>query len=213
MKIKSSELTGLRKLARAFTLIEMIGVLAVIAILAALLIPKVFGAINDARINSAVVGAQTVKTALIDHYGKYGRWDSVNGTVMGSFAMPFGGYDTNVLMAESLLEKPFTTKVGTNSWIEVDPCPPDNTSVSGSASSGFNLSGNGTASETSGQYLVQAVITSVTESDAQAISQRIDGPSLSIVGTNGVPDYKGRVKYAAPGSDGTTTVYIYLAHH
>jgi prepilin-type N-terminal cleavage/methylation domain-containing protein len=213
MKLKSSEITGLRKLARAFTLIEMIGVLAVIAILAALLIPKVFGAINDARINSAVVGAQTVKTALIDHYGKYGRWDSVNGTVMPSFGTPFGGYDTNVLMAESLLEKPFATKVGTNSWIEVDACPAANTTVTGGPGTGYNLSGNGTTSETSGQYVVEAVITSVTEADAQAISQRIDGPALSVVGTNGVPDYRGRVKYGAPGPDGTTTVYIYLAHH
>src|SRR5437763_12212905 len=98
MKIKSSALTGLRKFAKAFTLIEMIGVLAVIAILAALLIPKVFGAINDARINSAVVGAQTVKTALVDHYGKYGRWDSLNGVVISPFTPPINGYDTNVLM-------------------------------------------------------------------------------------------------------------------
>src|SRR6266436_5262795 len=35
----------------AFTLIEMIGVLAVIAVLAALLIPKIFESINSARLN------------------------------------------------------------------------------------------------------------------------------------------------------------------
>src|SRR5215831_15216783 len=132
MKIKSSEMTGLRRLAKAFTLIEMIGVLAVIAILAALLIPKVFSAINDARINSAVVGCQTVKTALVDHYGKYGRWDCTNGTVLNSFSTPYVGYDTNVLMIESLLEKPFLTKVGTNSWIEVQPCPAAGAAVDGS---------------------------------------------------------------------------------
>src|SRR5215470_16307586 len=37
---------------RGFTLIEMIGVLAVIAILAALLVPKIFEAINNARVNN-----------------------------------------------------------------------------------------------------------------------------------------------------------------
>ena len=63
---------------RGFTLIEMIGVLAVIAILAALLIPKVFNAINDANINTAVVGAQTVKTAVVDSYAKNGGFDMMN---------------------------------------------------------------------------------------------------------------------------------------
>ncbi len=48
---------------QAFTLIEMIGVLAVIAILAAVLIPKVFSAINNARVNNAAMSVQTVKTA------------------------------------------------------------------------------------------------------------------------------------------------------
>ena len=38
-----------RRQSKAFTLIEMIGVLAVIAILAALLIPKIFNAINSAQ--------------------------------------------------------------------------------------------------------------------------------------------------------------------
>src|SRR5437867_12732923 len=49
----------LRRRAGAFTLIEMIRVLAVIAILAALLIRKVFNAINDARINNACVSLNT----------------------------------------------------------------------------------------------------------------------------------------------------------
>ncbi len=48
---------------KAFTLIEMIGVLAVIGILAALLVPKIFEAINNARINSTAVSIATIKTA------------------------------------------------------------------------------------------------------------------------------------------------------
>ncbi len=215
MKIKSSEITGLRRVAQAFTLIEMIGVLAVIAILAALLIPKVFGAINDARINSAVVGCQTVKTALVDHYGKFGRWDCTNGVVLPSFATPFSGYDTNVLMVESLLDKPFVTKVGTNSVIQVRSCVAATAAVDGTAA-GYNLSGNAAGNnEATGQYVIEAVIYNVAESDAQAISQRIDGQSLSTAGvTPGGADLLGRVKYAAPtgGAGGVTTVYVYLAH-
>src|SRR5260370_30670083 len=57
-----------------FTLIEMIGVLAVIAILAAVLIPKVFEAINNARVNNAAMTINAVKTACIDHYAKFGSF-------------------------------------------------------------------------------------------------------------------------------------------
>src|SRR5215813_2019998 len=66
---------------RAFTLIEMIGVLAVIAILAALLIPKIFEAINNARVNNAAVSYNSVKTALADHYAKHGSLTSSNGVL------------------------------------------------------------------------------------------------------------------------------------
>src|SRR5213079_1357914 len=61
-----------QKLLQGFTLIEMIGVLAVIAILASMLIPKIFEAINSARINNTVQSYNAIKTAVMDHYGKYG---------------------------------------------------------------------------------------------------------------------------------------------
>ena len=68
MKIRSNK----HRVSQAFTLIEMIGVLAVIAILASMLIPKIFEAINSARINNTVQSYNAIKTAVMDHYGKYG---------------------------------------------------------------------------------------------------------------------------------------------
>ena len=95
---------------RAFTLIEMIGVLAVIAILAALLIPKVFNAINDARVNNVIVSYETIKTAVTDHYGKCG---ALNLTTNGAPCTPgqLAAYDTGVLLPEGLIDKPFTVKI------------------------------------------------------------------------------------------------------
>src|SRR5216117_1013157 len=69
-----------KKEAKAFTLIEMIGVLAVIAILASLLIPKIFEAINNARINNALISYNTVKAACMDHYAKFGAIDKTTGS-------------------------------------------------------------------------------------------------------------------------------------
>src|SRR5580700_8552874 len=95
----------------AFTLIEMIGVLAVIAILAALLIPKVFDAISNARVNNAAVSLETMRTAITDHYGKYGLLNTIGGTnPINTF--PYPNYDV-AMMTEGLLDKPFAVKIGT----------------------------------------------------------------------------------------------------
>src|ERR1022692_5347507 len=106
MNCNPNQNSGLRRQeVRAFTLIEMIGVLAVIAILASLLIPKVFSAISQARVNGVTISTDTVKTALVDHYGRYGNFDQLFGTNgVGKFnGGIYGGYDTNILMIKQLL--------------------------------------------------------------------------------------------------------------
>src|SRR5829696_4527544 len=99
---------------KAFTLIEMIGVLAVIAILAALLIPKIFEAINNARIANAAISVNTVKTAIADHYAKFGSLVKTTGgaAVALSAATPAIKTDFDgLLLTESFIDKPFDTKI------------------------------------------------------------------------------------------------------
>src|SRR5438552_14454302 len=111
-----------RRQRSAFTLIEMIGVLAVIAILASLLIPKIYEAINNARINNAIVSYNTVKTAVADHYAKFGALNSQAGTNFNIAAdLRSTNYDIGVLLMEGFLDKPFLTKVGTSSQIQLLP--------------------------------------------------------------------------------------------
>src|SRR5439155_16411112 len=123
MKVSSRKTNPVKNpKAGAFTLIEMIGVLAVIAILAALLIPKVFTAISNARVNNAAVSCQTVKTALADHYAKFGSIpvDGSSGTPT-NLTLPALAYDT-VLLKEGFLDKAFAVKIGdgtTNTTIKV----------------------------------------------------------------------------------------------
>jgi len=78
MRIDALSKTG----AKGFTLIEMIGVLAMIAILASMLIPKIYEAINSARISNALISYNTIKTALTDHFAKYGALLSSNGNAL-----------------------------------------------------------------------------------------------------------------------------------
>src|SRR5438045_3145137 len=91
-----------RKSSQGFTLIEMIGVLAVIAILASMLIPKIFEAINSARINNTVQSYNAIKTAVLDHYGKYGAINFVGVPAPGAVttAAQLAAYDRQVLLPE-----------------------------------------------------------------------------------------------------------------
>lgn len=57
-----------------FTLMEMLGVLAVIAILASAATPKIFEAIRDAKVATFVEDINTVKTAVASYYKDTGTF-------------------------------------------------------------------------------------------------------------------------------------------
>src|SRR5207247_9928421 len=101
-----------RKSKQGFTLIEMIGVLAVIAILASMLIPKIFEAINSARINNTVQSYNSIKTAVMDHYGKYGAINVVGpAPVAAASTAQMTNHDNSIILPEALVDKPFVARV------------------------------------------------------------------------------------------------------
>ena len=57
----------------AFTLIEMIGVLAIIGILAAVVAPRVIESIRDAKVTSAISSVNAAKSATLNYYQRYDR--------------------------------------------------------------------------------------------------------------------------------------------
>ena len=57
-----------------FTLMEMIGVMAVIAILASAATPKIFEAIEDGKVTAYLAEANSLKLATMEYYKDTGRW-------------------------------------------------------------------------------------------------------------------------------------------
>ena len=182
--------------AAAFTLIEMVGVLAVIALLAAILVPKVFSAINNARYSNTVSSINSVKTAATDYFGKYGRFGEIGGA---KFSTTSSNAWDKVLVAENFLERPFDTRLGDTPAIKVV------TSSGTTPGTGSCFALNGVDAIPSGSSVVVATIDNVLAADALELSKRVDGDNLSAT-NSAAADTLGRVTYPAGG--GTVTIYL-----
>ena len=206
MKINSRLINRARsRRNQGFTLIEMIGVIAVIAILAAMLVPKIFEAINNARVNNAAMSCQTVNIV-------------------------FDG----ILLGEGFLDKPFATKIGdglAGTTVRVDlaeaaaTAPAASTGAGGAGDASYTLDGGTTAAtfnKATGSAVVHAIITGVSLNDARDLNTRIDGTEAAL-GEGNTPaggdtsdatatDLAGRVKYKFTAGSATTTMYVYLTH-
>lgn len=210
MKIQNQQNTN--KALKGFTLIEMIGVLAIIAILASLLIPKVFQAINDSRVNNAVSSYNSLKAAAAEHYGKWGKFATASGVGLTN---TLEDWDKVVLLAEQRIDKPFAVRIGdgkigfaaTGTRVRATSIAANLTgALIAQTNATYSLDGSGTNNVT-GTYAIEAIIPAVLETDAKDLNDRIDGPNL---GTTNKIDTLGKVKYDCSSGEGT--VYIYVAH-
>jgi prepilin-type N-terminal cleavage/methylation domain-containing protein len=64
---------------KGFTLLEVVVVLAVVAILAAILVPTIAKNIDDSKLAKAVNETQVIAAALATFYKDVGRWPTSNG--------------------------------------------------------------------------------------------------------------------------------------
>lgn len=173
----------------AFTMVEMVGVLAVIAILASLLTPKIFSAINEARVSAAAGSLDSVKAATVSYYSKNGY-------------LPTNSAFDTVLVTGEFLERPFQCKLGSGEAVVGVG------GQGGPSAGGYKLDGLANMTATAATT-VECIITNVAVADAWELSKLMDGTDLSAP-TGATNDLKGRVEYSH--SSGSGNVYIYLGH-
>ncbi|GJL54771.1 MAG: hypothetical protein NPIRA02_19030 [Nitrospirales bacterium] len=99
-----------------FTLIEMIGVLAVIAIFVALLLPKVFEIMAESKTNAVVAAVALYKTAIVKYYADIGSVLPLDAN--GEPAVETTGDSANPLSlpARLVLDASDPLNTGVNGW-------------------------------------------------------------------------------------------------
>jgi hypothetical protein len=157
------------------------------------------------------ISCQTVKTAALEHYGKFLSFASSNGTPF-TLGAPFTNFD-GLLMAEGLLDKRFTAPMASSAFIQLRSASSLSGTVSVSDSSGYDLDGDGDNDIVGAQYLIEAVLYDVSDTDALQINERIDGSSLSEELGNSGKDVKGRVIYDHDAGPHPRELRVYITHY
>lgn len=86
-------LAKLKKEEKGFTLVELIVVIAIIGILAAILMPRFFGFTDNARESAVIAEAKSIRSLTETYYASHGDYPVVN-AVTGGFQVQTGGTTT-----------------------------------------------------------------------------------------------------------------------
>lgn len=209
-----------------FSLIEMIGVLAIIAILVAVVLPKVFSTIASSRVTHAASSITTVRSAVTEFAGKYGTLPTTNGNSrIDDLLVAAGFLDTRIALkiGTKPSDPPIAGATWTNSagtWSSSGGSNQNSQSritslISNTANpataNGRNFQLDGSTDLPAGARVVAAVIRNCTGSEALELSQRLDGDNFSEADATTADD-RGRVVYNTPSGAGITNAYVYIVH-
>jgi prepilin-type N-terminal cleavage/methylation domain-containing protein len=178
-----------------FTLIEMIGVLAIIGILASVVAPRVIESIRDAKVTSAVASVSAAKTAAIGYYQRYDNFpldtETVIATVLDyksnpttptAYSPPVGTLDFgDVLVRQSQLLEQEKAPVGrtTDQVTHAIGCATVGTALIGGAVYTGNIDSMRFKSAGFGTRIVYYFMPNLTLQEAAAMASKVNGPFTS----------------------------------
>lgn len=188
-----------------FTLLEMIGVIAILAILFSMLIPKVFDAILDSKINAIIKTYDATKSAIAMCIAKKGNLVDRNGN-----AITYSKTLDAELVAQGFMEGRIVDKIA------IGTTNPLYTFLGIGVIDGnvtkWDFDGDGVIDlQDSNDRIVKMKIGYLPRKIALELSKRIDGEGLSATDINAA-DTKGTVIYGQShgAGDVLTDVIIYV---
>lgn len=206
-----------RRPTAGFTLVELIGVLAVIAVLSAMLVPQVLGIMSRSRVLDTVGSYGSIKAGAITYAAKHGLiGDAAGGALdVGSAPPEALNWDGEVLFKLRLIDELFRSRISTSASVRVRATEPAATAPDGS-NSAYNLLGAAVpANQVSGaKHLVEVRLVDVQLDDARELNRHLDGTSEELGESAAGTDLRGRVKYdfSASPVPGMGDVYLYVTH-
>lgn len=198
-----------------FTLIEMIGVLAVIAILAAMVAPKIFKVINDSRVTRMAGDIRGISAGVADWYkdvrtlnplhattgaivtGDNTTWNTQlftsGGVTAGLWARWQGPYIEDLSAINSI-----------GSTATIENCAATAAAVASGTCVGVDFDGDGATDVAAGRRIVWLVLQNVADADFQSLDDIMDPGQTAL--TAAQRQARGKVKW-----DGTSVLRVYLA--
>lgn len=168
---------------KAFTLIELMVVIAIIGVLSSVLAPQIFKQINKGKVAAAVSFVNALKTAAFSYYSDTEQWPADGST--GTACLTATSQGT----CPSGWSGPYIDR-----WPSAGPWSGSTYSWSSANGAGGGLFGSGAVRVVA----LAAGSSTLTNSDIQEIDKKIDGS---------VDNSAGAVRY----SSGATTAYLLIS--
>lgn len=206
---------GKQALGRAFTLIETIGVLSVVAILVSLLTPTIMDTVDRARVTEVIASYNQVRAGAVAYAAKYGYLGGPDGQPVDvtTATNVAANWDAAVLLPLEYIERPFRARVSTTAAVELRQSVAVTTQPNGT-NPAYNLEGAaGNPNTTSNvKHVLDVKLEGMVLEDARYLNRALDGEAGPLGETTAGTDLRGRVKYQfSPGSS-YGEVRIYITH-
>ena len=238
MKSKSDNLTieigrrcARRDFLRAFTLIEMIGVVAVIAVLASVLVPRVLGVLRRGNVSATAQSLGSLSSLVTEYIVRSNSLPSRLGSDTSDAATATGRFDADLLQA-GLSDRLFKSPIGNQGFqsgigcsgpsspsgdllarAHIRSAPGGAVSLTPSSAAisnvNFDLDRNGAGDFSSVRMIAYAYLPGVGNIEAVELNRLIDSETNS----PGTLDLAGRCINSAASVSNTVTVYVFLGSY